>query len=198
MVMELEHQYRDDCDTQRLLADEFERIWERYLTEHNDELTSMEVRDPSKYQPPRCITNLKALLTSSLLIQSQGSLDFWLPAVVGQVATRKPATITPFDKSWKRGNVLCWAKHVLKDELRSGFDFGTEGYCQLKAFYEIRNDQVHHGGYLSAKQRRILVNSLNGVRICSLTDLYDVDFSYCKSVINNVEAILLEVQQTRV
>jgi len=196
--MDLEHLYRDECDTQRLLADEFERMWQRYVTEHKDELTSMEVHDTFEYRPPRCITNLKSLLASSLLIQSQGLLDFRLPTVVKQLANRKPATITPFDKSWKRGNVLDWAKHVLKDELQSAFDFGTERYRQLKAFYDIRNDQVHHGGYLSTEQRRILVNSLTGVRISSLTDLYDIDFSYCKSVINHVEAFLIEVQQTHV
>jgi len=196
--MELEHLYRDECDTQRILADEFERMYERYVTEHRDELNSIEAHDAFEYRAPRCIANLKSLLSSSLLVQSQGLLDFRLPTVVKLLANGKPATITPFDKSWKRGNVLDWVKCVLKDELHSTFNFGTERYRQLKAFYDIRNDQVHHGGYLSVEQRRILVNSLNGVRICNLTDLYDIDFSYCKSVINHVEAFLIEVQQTHV
>src|SRR5262249_552579 len=95
MVIELERLYRDECDTQRLLIDEFERMYERYITEHQDELNS--IKDNAReYRAPRCISNLKSLLSSSLLVQSQGLLDFRLPIVVKLLASGKSATITPF------------------------------------------------------------------------------------------------------
>lgn len=193
IAMKLEHQYRNECDILRLLVDELERTCERYAREHKEEINSIEAHDAFTYYAPRCISNLKALLTSSLLVQIQGLLDFRLPKVVEHLAKNKSLTVTPFDKAWTRGNVLCWVKHVLKKEITSGFDFSGGPYSRLRTFYEIRNDQVHHGGYLSAEKRRVIVNNLKGVRISKYWDLYDIDFSFCRSVIDDAEAFLIEV-----
>lgn len=201
--MKLEHQSRNECDILRLLVDELERMCERYVREHKEEINSIEAHDAFEYYAPRCISNLKELLTSSLLGQIQGLLDFSLPKVVEQ-AKNKSLTVTPFDKTWKRGSVLCWVKHVLKKEIRSDFDFSGEPYSRLRTFYEIRNDLVHLGGYLSAKQKEVNVNSLKGVRISECPGLselnvsyclYDIDFSYCRSVIDDVEAFLIKVEK---
>jgi len=194
--MELEHQYRSDCDILRLLADEFERMLERYLKENKEEISSIVAHDAFEYHAPRYIPNLKVLLTSSLLIQIQGLLDFSLPKVVERLSEIKKLTITSFDKAWKGGSVLCWIKHILKREIKSGFDFGSGSYSRLRDFYEIRNDQVHHGGHLSAEERRVIVNKLKGIHISRYTDLYDIDFSYCRSVIDDAESFLIEVEKT--
>lgn len=190
--MDTEHLYRTDCDIQRLLAREFEQMHARYIEDNKGCLNSIEAYDIDEYHAPQCIQNLKASLTSVLLIQIQGLLDFHLPRVVNLLAEKKP---TPFDRTWKGGNVLCWVKHVLKNDLSSGFDFSSGSYSGLTSFYKIRNDQTHHGGYLSDEDRRVIVNGLKGVRISQYTDLYDIDFLYCKSVIDDVEAFLIEVEK---
>src|SRR5437868_2877065 len=102
--MKLEHQYRNECDTLRLLVDEFEHMYERYVKENEEGINSIKAYDFNDYQAPRYITNLKALLTSSILIQIQGLLDFSLPKVVQHIANSKNLAVTPFDKKWKRGN----------------------------------------------------------------------------------------------
>jgi hypothetical protein len=193
--MKLEHQYRNECDILRLLVDELELTCERYSKEHKEEINSIEAHDAFEYYAPRCISNLKELLTSSLLVQIQGLLDFSLPKIVEHLAKNKSLTVTPFDKTWKRGSVLCWVKHVLKKEIHSDFDFNGGPYSRLGIFYKIRNEQVHHGGYLSAEQKKINANNLKGVRISEYTDLYDIDFSYCRSVIDDVEGFLIEVEK---
>ena len=194
--MKLEHQYRDECDILRLLVDEFEQMYEQYTKENKEEINSIVAHDAFEYHAPRCISNLRALLTSSLLIQIQGLLDFSLPKVVEHLAKSKNLPLTPFDKAWRGGSVLCWVKHILKKEIKSGFDFGSGLYSRLRDFYEIRNDQVHHGGYLSAEKRRVIVNRLKGVHIPQYTDLYDIDFSYCRSVINDAESFLIEIEKS--
>ncbi len=194
--MKLEHQYRSECDMLRLLVDEFERMSERYAKENKEEINSIIAHDAFEYHAPRCIPNLKELLASSLLIQIQGLLDFSLPKVVEYLSKSKNLTFTPFDKAWVGGSVLCWVKHILKKEMKSGFDFGSGPYSRLRDFYAIRNDQVHHGGYLSAENRRVIVNKLKGVHISQYTDLYDTDFSYCRSVIDDAETFLIEVEKS--
>jgi hypothetical protein len=184
-----------ECDTLRLLSDEFERVFEQYIEDNKEEMNSIVAYDAFEYHAPRFIPNLKVLLTSSLLIQIQGLLDFSLPRVIGHLAKPRNLTITPFDKMWKGGSVLQWVKHILKNELTSSFDFSRGPYSRLRDFYEIRNDQVHHGGYLSAEKRRAIVNRLEGVHISEHTDLYDIDFSYCRSVINDAEAFLFEIEK---
>jgi len=144
---------------------------------------------------------LKALLASSLLFQIQGLLDFLLPRVIKHLAKK---VVSPFDETWKGGNVLCWVKHALKEDINSGFDFGSGEYSRLRDFYKIRNDQTHHGGYLSDENRRVIVNKLTGIRInehanfagtAVIAYIYDIDFSYCKSVIDDVEKFLSEVEK---
>lgn len=97
--MKLEHQYRNECDILRLLVDELERMCERYAKEHKEEINSSEAHDAFEYYAPRCISNLKEFLTSSLLVQIQGLLDFRLPKVVEHLAKNKSLTMTPFDKA---------------------------------------------------------------------------------------------------
>ena len=194
--MRANHLYKNECDILRLLVDEFERMCERYAREHNEQISSIEARDTSEYLAPRYIPNLKGLLTSSILIQVQGLLDFRLPKIVEYLTKKKGLPVTPFDEKWKRGNVLCWIKHVLKMEIKSSFDFSRGPYQKLKVFYNIRNDEVHHGGYLSVEERRVNMRKLKGVHISQYTDLYDIDFPYCRSVIDDVEAFLNEVEKT--
>lgn len=194
--MKIEHLYRDDCDTLRLLVNEFERLYERYTTENNEEINRSETHDASEYRQRKCIHNLKALLTSSLLIESQGLLDFYLPKIVEQRTKSTNLPLPAFDKTWKGGSVLEWLKHVLKEKIAIGFDFSREPYSRLKHFYGIRNDEVHWGGYLSEEKRRSNINKLNGIYVGAYTDLYVVDFSYCRSVIDDIEVLFLKVDES--
>jgi hypothetical protein len=110
MTMKIEHLYLTDCDILRLFASELEQMYVRYTEDNKGCLNSIETRNANEYHAPRCIPNLKELLTSFLLFQIQGLLDFLLPKVVNNLAKRK---MKPFDKTWKGGNVLCWVKHAL-------------------------------------------------------------------------------------
>ncbi|MHB1292368.1 MAG: hypothetical protein ACYCY5_09300 [Sulfuricella sp.] len=191
-MRKIEYRYRYDCDNLRLLACELEQTHAQYVGVNKKCIDSIVAYDINEYHAPQCIENLKALLTSSLLFQIQGLLDFHLPKVVKFLAKKK---VAPFDKTWSGGNVLCWVKHVLKEDINSSFDFSTATYERLRAFYNIRNDQTHNGGYLSDENRRGSVNKQKGVRISQHSDLYDTDFSYCKSVIDDVEAFLIAVEK---
>jgi hypothetical protein len=195
--MEIGHLYRTECDNLRLLASELEQMHDRYIEDNKGCLNSTEGLNVNEYHAPRCIPNLKALLTSSLLIQIQGLLDFLLPKVVNHQAKKE---VRPFDK----GNVLCWVKDVLKEDINSGFDFSSGPYSRLRDFYKIRNDQTHHGGYLSDEKRLVIVNNLTGIRILQhvnfagtavVASVYDIDFSYCRSVINDAETFLIAVEK---
>jgi len=194
--MKLEYDYRSDCDILRLLVDEFERMSKRYEQENEEKINSIMAYDASQYHAPRYIPNLKELLTSSLLIQIQSLLDFSLPKVVEHLSKSKNLAFTPFNEASRGRNVLCWVKDILRKEIKSSFNFGNGLYSRLRDFYKIRNDQVHHGGYLSAENRRVIVNKLNGVHISQYTDLYDTNFSYCRSVIDDAEKFLIEVEKS--
>ncbi len=186
--MTLEQMYREDCDSLLLLADVFEQTNERYLSENNEELNRCEAKDMTTYYPPTCLHNLKALLASSLLVQSQGLLEYYLPTIVKLRSKGATVSVSPFES----GNVLGWVKCVIKTEIKTDFDFGCHLYSRLKDFSNIRNDLIHHGGYLSKEERREILNRLDGVRVGD-TDLYEIDFSYCRSVINDIEAFFLEI-----
>lgn len=187
--MTLEQMYREDCDRLLLLVDVFEQTNERYLSENKDELNRIEALDATKYYPPKCLHNLKALLTSSLLVQSQGLLEYYLPKIVILRSKSVNVSVSLFES----GNVLDWVKCVIKTEIKTDFDFGCHVYSRLKDFSNIRNDLVHHGGYLSKEERREILNRLDGVRVVG--DLYDIDSSYCRSVIKDIEDFFLKIDK---
>ena len=191
--MLIEHLLKNDCDTLRLLLSEFEKLYERYTNKNEERIKSIVAYDASQYHPPQYIPNLKGFLTNSLLIETQGLLDFSLPKLIATQRKIKGLAVTPFDKTWKGGNVLFWVKHVMKKELKTGFDFSCNPYSRLRDFFEIRNDHVHYGGYLSDENRRNIVNKLKGVHASLYTDLYDIDFSYCRLVINDAEMFFTEI-----
>ena len=196
--MKLEHRYKYECDSLLLLVDEFEKTSKRYENENENEasILSITAYDMNEYQAPKYISNYKTLLTSFLLIEIQALLDFILPIIVKNLATSKDIPISPFDKTWKNGNVLCWTKHVIKDEIKSGYDFGCAPFSELQKFYKIRNDQIHSGGYLSDERQRDIINRLEGVYTCQYTDLYVIDFLYCRNVISNVESFFHGIHES--
>ena len=132
--MTLEREYRFECDNLRLLVDTFEKLNEQYTKENDKIIRHIEVYDPNTYQAPKYIWGLKALLTSSLLIEDQSLLDFYLPKIIKLLAKNKNVQITPFDKTWKKGGVLSWAKHVLKKEIKTKFNFNQDYYRRLNEF----------------------------------------------------------------
>lgn len=187
--MNLDHRYKYECDSFRLLIDEFERQAEEYNLKNERYINEVTVHDSNEYQSPRYISNYKAILTSSIITEAQALLDFFLPVVVNYLAKIKNINISPFDKSWKNGNILCWTKFVLKRELGLKYDFSRGPYCKLKEFYKVRNDHIHYGGYLSSDKNRSLLKGKDGISVCEFTDLYNVDFSYCRIVINDIEEL---------
>jgi hypothetical protein len=177
----------------RLLIDEFEKQAEEYNARNQQYISEVEVHDRNEYQPPKYISNYRTILTSSLLIEAQALLDFFLPIIVGHISLVKRKDITSFDKLWKKGNVLCWSKFVLKKELGLSYDFGRGAYGKLKDFYEFRNDQIHNGGYLSSDENRRLLNGKLGIDACKYSKLYVVDFSYCRGVIDDIECFFDQI-----
>lgn len=177
----------------RLLIDEFEKQVDEYKTRNQKYISEVVAHDRNEYQPPKYISNYKAILTSSLLIDAQGLLDFFLPIIVGHIYDIKQNSISPFDKSWKKGNVLCWTKVVLKKELGLSYDFSQGAYSRLKEFYEFRNDQIHNGGYVSSENNRQLLKGKQGIDACEYTELYVVDFYYCRGVIDDIEAFFDQI-----
>ena len=188
--------YREDCDILRLLIDELEKTNDRYVSEHKEQLALVEAVDATVYHPPKCIHNLKALLTGSLLVQAQGLLDYYVAMIVevktkGNTDPARPLVITQ-----GRGSILDKFKEIAKNEPWIDFTFDQGPYQRLTDFYKIRNDHVHAGGYLSDEKKRQNVNKLDGVTVGGFDDLYYVDFSYCRSVINDVESLFLEIDKS--
>lgn len=185
--MNLDHRYKYECDSMRLLINEFEKQVDEYNSRNHHYISELDAHDHGEYRPPKYVANYKAILTNSLLIEAQTLLDFFLPIIVGHISKSQQKCISPFDKSWKKGNVLCWTKTVLKAELGLSYDFSRGSYSKLKEFYEFRNDQIHNGGYVSSAENRSLLNGKNGIKVCEYTELYVVEFSYCRDVINQIE-----------
>ncbi len=191
--MNIEQECRFECDTLRLYVDALERLNDQYIKENDGLIQQIKVYDPNVYEAPKYISNLKALLTSSILIECQSLLDFHLPKMIRLLAKRKNVTITPFDNTWKKGSIFSWVKYTLKKEIKVHFDFNKLYFNRLQEFYEIRNDQVHHGGYLSNNKKRMIVNKLNGIYVSKYTDLYITEFTYCRLVIDDLESFLKEI-----
>lgn len=177
----------------RLLIDEFEKQADEYNARNQVYISGVEAHDLTEYQPPKYISNYKTILTGSLLIEAQGLLDFFLPIIVTHISRIKKTDIPAFDKSWKGGNVLCWCKKVLKNELGLNYDFSRGAYGKLKNFYEFRNDQIHNGGYLSSDKNRHLLNGKKGIDACKYTELYIIDFAYCRGVIDDIEDLFNQI-----
>jgi hypothetical protein len=181
------HRYKYECDSFRLLIDEFERQVADYNNRNEFYIKEVVAHDLDEYQAPKYVSNYKSILTGTLIIEAQGLLDFFLPLMVGNLAKIKEKSISPFDKSWKGGNILCWTKHVLIKELCLSYDFGRGPHCKLKEFYNFRNDLIHYGGYVSSYENKSLLKGKNGISSCEFSGLYVVEFSYCRSVINDIE-----------
>ncbi|WP_320040736.1 hypothetical protein [uncultured Desulfobacter sp.] len=175
------------------MIDEFQKQADEYNARNQVYISEVEAHDLTEYQPPKYISNYKTILTSSLLIEAQGLLDFFLPIIVGYISQVKKMDISAFDKSWKGGNVLCWCKKVLKKELGLNYDFSRGAYGKLKDFYEFRNDQIHNGGYLSSDKNRHLLGGKKGIDVCEYTDLYNIDFAYCRGVIDDIEKLFNQI-----
>jgi hypothetical protein len=182
-MLTLKHQYKGECDSMRLLADEFEEQVEDYNNRNKRYREELEAFDCNEYAPPKYISNYKAILTSSLIFQAQGLLDFFLPVIVKHIS--KPQDIHPFDGSGN-GNVLDWTKESLK-KLGLNYDFSCGPYSKLKDFYRFRNDLVHKGGYVLSENNKKRIAGIAEIEHCEYTDLYIIEFSYCRSVIDYIE-----------
>ncbi len=193
--MRFDHRYKYECDSFRLLIEEFERQEESYKARNKHYIQEVEAHDLDEYLAPKYISNYKSILTSSLIAEAQGLLDFFLPIMVGHFAKERGKIISPFGKMWKRGSVLCWTKHVLNSELGLRFDFGQGTHCKLKEFYEFRNDHIHYGGYVSSDKNTSRLKGKEGISSCKYTNLYIVEFSYCRSVINDIEHYFDEIYE---
>ncbi len=140
--MKLGDRYKYECDKFRLLIEEFENQVNNYNEKNKQCINEVVVHDVDEYLSPKYIPNYKLTLTSFLLIEAQGLLDFFIPIIVNSLARIKNASVSDFDETWKNGNVLCWVKYVLKKELGLKYDFNQGSYCKLKEFYKFRNDLI--------------------------------------------------------
>ena len=187
------HIYKYECDSFRLLIDEFEEQLEDYQKKNANLINEKMAYDLGEYQPPKYISNYKPVLTSALIVEAQALLDFFLPLMLNAVAKQKNIEISPFDRTWKGGNVLFWTKHVLKNELCVNYNFGQGPHSKLSELYEVRNDHVHHAGYASAGKNKSQFKKGSGISVCESTDLYFVEFSYCRTVIDEIEKYFSEI-----
>lgn len=185
MKIKLQNRIRDDIQTLRLLLYEFKSLELNYNQEKKKKARSV---DP--YEPPEHINNLKELLTSSLLLHTQGLLDFWIPEIVTDYC--QGLGIDPIQRS-RNTNCLDWLKQVLsetlKENLTKNYDFGGKDFQKIKTFYEIRNYQVHAGGYLVDQCQKPRLSRENGVSIDS-QGLFSIDYPYCEQSFNNIENFL--------
>lgn len=105
--MKLSDRYKYECDTFRLLIEEFENQVNNYNKENKQYINEIVVHDVDEYFPPKYIPNYKLILTSFLLIEAQGLIDFFIPIIVNSLARIKNVSVSDFDETWKNGNVLC-------------------------------------------------------------------------------------------
>jgi hypothetical protein len=194
--MNLNYRYKYECDSYRLLINEFKIQLDKYNLKNERYINEMSAHDLNEYQPPKYLSNYKAILTSSLLIEAQALLDFFVPIIINYLARVENQNISPFDNTWKKGNVLCWTKYVLNKELSLKYDFSGGLYCKLKEFYEFRNDQIHYGGYISSDKKRRLLTGKKGIMASRYSDLYVIEFSYCESLINDIENFFIEIHKS--
>lgn len=192
--MKLSDRYKYECDTFRLLIEEFENQVNNYYEKNEQYISEMVAHDVDEYLPPKFIPNYKLTLTTFLLIEAQGLLDFFIPIIVNSLARIKNVSVSDFDETWKNGNVLCWVKHVLKEELGLKYDFNQGSYCKLKEFYRIRNDLIHYGGYLSDRNKKLLEGK-KGIRVSEISQLYVIEFSYCRDLINDIEEFFSDIHK---
>jgi len=67
--VKLDHRYKYECDSFKLLVDEFERQVDDYKLKNQHYAEETIVHDLNEYQAPRYISNYKSILTSSLIIE---------------------------------------------------------------------------------------------------------------------------------
>lgn len=192
--MKLGDRYKYECDEFRLLIEEFEHQVNDYNKKNKQYINEMVAHDADEYFPPKYIPNYKLILTSFLLIEAQCLLDFFIPIIVSSLARIKNVRVSDFDEKWKNGNVLCWVKFVLQEELNLKYDFNQGPYCKLKEFYKFRNDLIHYGGYLSDRNKKLLVGK-RGIRESKISHLYEIEFSYCRDLINHIEEFFSNIHK---
>jgi len=183
----IQNRIRDDIHTQRLLLIEFQKMEFKY----NQKNKILKARSVIPYERPVYITNLKKLLTSSVVSNGQGLLDFWIPEITKFHCKRLKIDVVQRNKN---ENCLEWIKYVLskklKDNFKNQYDFGGKEYQRLKTFYEIRNYQVHSGGYLTDEKQEIRLNRESGISIDSC-ELFSIDYLYCEDILDNIEHFLI-------
>lgn len=187
--MMIQNQIKDDVHELRLLSIEFQKMEIEYCKSR----IPIKTRSVDPYEPPVSISNLKELLTSSIVSQGQGLLDFWLQRVVEFHCNRLQIEII---KRKRNENCLDWIKVVLKQLLKKHFinqyNFGASEFQKLKTFYEIRNYHVHSGGYLTEDSQRKRLNGEPGISIDNF-NLFTTDYSYCNDILNCIETFLIKL-----
>ena len=190
--MNIKNIIRDDIHNQRLLLIEFRSMESKY----NKGKKYEKARSVVPYEPPEYINNLKEFLTSSLVSNGQGLLDFWIPEIIEHHCVRLNINIIQRNKN---ENCLEWVKHVLCEKLKDSFvehyNFGGKEYQKIKTFYEIRNYQVHSGGYLTDEKQKPRLNRESGISVDAF-GLFSIDYLYCEKSFDYIEHFLISLVET--
>lgn len=189
----MEHLFRDECDTIRLLIDEFNHFGAEYFVRNASAINDLPVRDNYEYSKPEVVPSILSFMTSMLLVHILSLLEYRLPIMVEYYFNvRGIEPNEPIDK-YRDGNILDWLKGIMKTSDEVTIDFSDSLYERLKAWIRVRNDEVHNGGYRSARITDHQIKILHGVDAGEVGTLYHVQFGACQNAINDVEAFLLRV-----
>ena len=194
--MTIEQSYRDECDTIRLLIDEFEHTGAEHIIDNIDVINKVEALDMLEYKKPEAIPHILTFLTSSLLVHCISLLEYRLPILVVFCIRSTGGLIPVESEKVSNQNVLLWMKKILKDYEGFTFDFGDELCERVNAWTKLRNDLIHNGGYRSERVKQRHIDILQGVKVGDIHSLYDVQFVACRNAINDVEAFFLKVHKT--
>ncbi len=195
--MTTEQCFREECDTIRLLIEEFGHVGGEYFVRNMDAINTVESRDWNEYVKPKAIPSLLGFLAGSLLVHCISLLDFRLPKlVIYRLGATDPNAFSKFE-STKGGNVLDRMKQTVKSE-DFNFDFGDDLYERLRAWILIRNDEVHNGGYRGEKVTQHHIDILHGVNVGDVGCLYDIQFVACEHAINDIEAFFQKTHDSLV
>ena len=193
-----EQLYRDECDTIRLLIDEFETTGARHFIENADKINIMQVRDWDEYVQPKAIPAIFGFLTGSLLVHCISLLEFRLPILLIHSLLAAGRVVPSKLQTFRDGNIIVWMKNVVKETNGANFDFDDPLVERIEAWIRVRNDEVHYGGYRSERTKQRQIDILDGVDVGDVgTTPYDIQFVGCRNAIHDVEAFFRKTESIR-
>lgn len=193
--MTFEQLYRNECDSIRLLIEEFNHVAAEYIVKNMDAINAIQARDWNEYVPPKAIPNIIGYLSSSLLVHTISLLEYRLPILVNHYFKQREIELKEPFGTFGRGNILTRLETLINSVDGITIDFEDALIRRLHAWIRVRNDDVHNGGYRGSVITDEQIELLPGVRAGTFDQLYDLQFGACHILVNDVEAFFLRVDK---